>query len=168
MSSSQDETYRGGWSHKHNPVATVATQLLHTDITSCLPTHAACFVSVPCQAIDGIPEMPRAFLATFLWVTMITQLRLGSFLFLLELGLWSYVWVVAESVSSPTLLRHATRASSPACCKFSHSYVLCAIAGFVCPLPYLLSRDQVSFGVGVLDTEEKQTQRFMYRKVGIG
>jgi hypothetical protein len=112
--------------------------------------------------------MPRAFLATFLWVTMITQLRLGSFLFLLELGLWSYVWVVAESVSSPTLLRHATRASSPACCKFSHSYVLCAIAGFVCPLPYLLSRDQVSFGVGVLDTEEKQTQRFMYRKVGIG
>lgn len=92
-------------------------------------THTPCFVSVPCYAIDGILEMPRAFLATFLWVTVITQLRLGSFLFLLELGLWRYVWVVAESVSLPALLPMPPgwfscllqEASLPFSCPLGHS-----------------------------------------------
>lgn len=118
----------------------------------------------PCYAIDGIPETPRAFLATFLWVTMTLPPRLGSFLPLLELGLWSYVWVVAESVRPPALLCHTTRASSPACFKWQGPRPVLplscplATAGFVCPLlpPVSCMVDQLSFGVGIRGTEEKK------------
>lgn len=103
------------------------------------------------------PRDAQSLLATFLWVTMSLQPRLGSFLPLLELGLWNYVWVVAESVRPPALLCHTTRASSPACFKWQGLRPVLpfscplATAGFVCHLlpPVSCMVDQLSFGVGI-------------------
>lgn len=121
------------------------------------------------------PRDARAFLATFLWVNNDHTTQAILFPLSALLGWWCYVWVVAETVSPSALLCHATRlalmpaASGKADAQFSHSHVLWVTAGFVCPSvpPFSCMLDQVSFGVGILGPEDKQTQRFMYRKVGI-